>query len=114
MDNGDYGNICDDYWDVADANVVCSILEYGTAISAPTQGFFGHGVGSTILDDVQCDGGESTLFKCSHSLNDHNCVQSEAAGVVCSGSVGLQCFVPLIIHIFVLKIKNLKYVLFRF
>ena len=84
--NGEFGMICDDYWNIAAGNVVCRILGYGSAISAPTQAFFGAGDGSIILDNVQCDGGEKSLFGCKHDLQ-NDCVQSEAAGLVCSGTM---------------------------
>ena len=87
MDNdGKYGQICDDFWNVVDGNVVCRILGKGSAISAPTQAFFGKGDGDIILDDVQCHGNENSLFGCTHKSS-HDCIQNEAAGVVCTGII---------------------------
>ena len=89
--DGEYGTICDDYWSVANGNVVCRILGLGSAISAPVQSFFGQGNGEILLDDVECDGSESSLFSCKHldytkqSQQTLDCISSEAAGVVCSG-----------------------------
>ena len=37
-----------------------------------------------LLDDVNCVGDESSLFKCRHNgLGKHNCKIPETAGVVC-------------------------------
>ena len=85
---GTYGSICDDYWDIAAAQVVCRVLDYGSAISAPQQSFFGNADGPITLDDVQCKGGEYSLYTCNNAdSTEFNCVNSEAAGVVCSGNV---------------------------
>ncbi len=63
--------------------VVCRHLGYhhGTAYGI---GFFGEGSGAILLDDVECDGDESSLFQClSNDWGDHNCYHNEDAGVLC-------------------------------
>ena len=45
--------------------------------------FFGRGTGRIILDDLICNGSESTLQECRFSS--HNCDHSEDAGVACQG-----------------------------
>lgn len=42
---GVWGTICDDNWDLADANVVCRQAGFGTAFEAVHNAAFGRGVG---------------------------------------------------------------------
>ena len=51
-------------------------------------------VGPIFLDDVSCTGNETNLVDCTHNgVGVHNCVHSEDAGVICSGSgIVMRCF----------------------
>ncbi|XP_071804947.1 uncharacterized protein [Asterias amurensis] len=83
---GQWGTICDDLWDIVDANVVCRQLGFTAAESAiSATDRFPTGVGEIFLDDLECSGGESRLIDCPHlGLRTNNCGHSEDAGVVCS------------------------------
>ena len=85
--NGTWGTVCDDLWSIGAARVVCRQLDCGEGVGALGNGHFGEGVGSILLDDVQCQGNETTLGQCRHlGLSIHNCGHREDAGVICSGT----------------------------
>ncbi|XP_071493010.1 uncharacterized protein [Diadema antillarum] len=82
---GQWGTVCDDYWDIDDAKVVCKQLGFPGAIEATSAASFGPGVGLILLDDVHCEGNEATLGVCNrnHSWTQHDCGHAEDAGVRC-------------------------------
>uniref|UniRef100_A0A3P9IUR7 SRCR domain-containing protein n=1 Tax=Oryzias latipes TaxID=8090 RepID=A0A3P9IUR7_ORYLA len=87
--NGSWGTVCDDGWDLNDANVVCKEMGCGPALTATKSAHFGQGSGPTWLNNVECSGSEMSLTQCCHGcFGNHQCNHSKDAGVICSGAFG--------------------------
>ena len=88
--NGTWGTICDDFWGIEEANVICRMLNFTEgALSTQCCGFYnGYGIAEKIwLDDVHCDGDEQSIAECRHGgWGSHNCRHTEDVGVVCKHS----------------------------
>nr|XP_060616109.1 soluble scavenger receptor cysteine-rich domain-containing protein SSC5D-like [Anolis sagrei ordinatus] len=80
-----WGTVCDDGWDLRDAQVVCRELGCGGAVSAPEEAHFGKGKDPIWINEVQCNGTEDALRKCIYKMHTlYECRHEEDAGVVCS------------------------------
>ncbi|XP_071956201.1 scavenger receptor cysteine-rich domain-containing group B protein-like [Antedon mediterranea] len=83
-DGTEWGTICDNVWDINDAQVVCRQLRLGPAIQAPGRAYFGQGTGPIILDNVQCSGNETSITDCpNNGIRVHDCGHYEDASVIC-------------------------------
>ncbi|XP_026118468.1 scavenger receptor cysteine-rich type 1 protein M130-like [Carassius auratus] len=86
LHRGQWGTVCDNFWDMADAAVVCRELDCGKPLDALGAAHFGPGSGPIWMGIVFCTGSESTLKNCgSAGWGLHNCNHSRDAGVNCSG-----------------------------
>ncbi|XP_033634052.1 scavenger receptor cysteine-rich type 1 protein M130-like isoform X1 [Asterias rubens] len=87
-DQDNWGTVCDDQWGLDDADVVCAELGLGKALRAVEHAGFGEGTGLIVLDNVMCNGDETSLLACEHAgIGINNCQHDEDAGVVCSGPI---------------------------
>lgn len=78
-----WGTVCDDRWGLADAHVVCRMLNYSKASGTGSDTVSGSGY--ILLDEVKCRGNEKSLEQCRHKgWGQHNCEHSEDAGVTCA------------------------------
>ena len=86
LHKGQWGTICDDYWSISDAKVVCRQLGYKHAVRVLQRSQVPDGTGPIWLDNVGCSGSERSLSSCYHGgWGVHNCQHQEDAGVECSG-----------------------------
>ncbi|NXF58029.1 WC11 protein, partial [Ciccaba nigrolineata] len=86
--HGSWGTVCDDSWDMQDAEVACRQLGCGPPVSALDEAAFGEGTGPIWLEQVECHGTELSLQDCWAQPGDSGaCRHKEDAAVHCSGPV---------------------------
>ncbi|KAJ8050777.1 Scavenger receptor cysteine-rich domain superfamily protein [Holothuria leucospilota] len=80
---GEWGTVCDDGWNIRNAVVVCRQLGFENPNEVIGGAYYGEGTASILLSDVSCEGTESMLHQCDHSVF-HQCTHSKDAGVQCT------------------------------
>lgn len=62
---GEWGVICDDKFDMREANVVCRELGFPSSIAVKPNSYFGiPNQTRFVLDDLNCNGNENSLYSC--------------------------------------------------
>ena len=82
--SGEWQTVCDNGWDLNEADVACKQLGYGYAIRVMINAPFGRGTGGQWDAYFYCTGSESRLENCRTSSS--SCSHSEDVGVICSTS----------------------------
>ncbi|XP_075261218.1 uncharacterized protein LOC142352946 [Convolutriloba macropyga] len=82
---GAWGTVCDDSFDMNDANVVCKTLGYvNGALYYYTAGETDPGSGLVMMDNLACTGAETSLGECEfNGWTVSNCFHTEDVGVAC-------------------------------
>ena len=83
--NNGWGIVCNESWDVNDAKVVCRELGFPIeGARAYSDIHFEGELGGILLNDIRCNGSESTLSQCLHTgWRVNMCNHQTAAGVFC-------------------------------
>ena len=83
-ENGQWGTVCDDYWDMTDANVVCRELDFSGATSSPHGAAYGQGSDPILRDHINCRGSEASLLDCPYDqMSLGHCNHGEDSSAVC-------------------------------
>ncbi|XP_077403212.1 scavenger receptor cysteine-rich domain-containing group B protein isoform X1 [Vanacampus margaritifer] len=82
--NDYWGTVCDDDWDILDAQVVCQQLDCGVAVAMGSTSQYGQALIPIVLDNVNCQGSEPNLGHCdSLGWGVHNCYHYEDVAIRC-------------------------------
>ena len=97
--NGRWGSFCDWDWGLEQGHVICRELCYRRALFTTLGGVFERQSGPIWIEEAQCHGNESSIFKCDLTyIRDmdevYGCDHSHDGGVICesekeSGSNGM-------------------------
>ncbi|KAL1275610.1 hypothetical protein QQF64_035233 [Cirrhinus molitorella] len=83
--NAVWGSVCDDQWDISDAQVVCRQLGCGAALRTDGNLTFVAGEGVVWINKVECRGNEIHLWDCPFSLNNHtDCSHKKHVRLTCA------------------------------
>ena len=84
--DGEWGGICDDGFNINEANIVCKQLGFHLGAQEAVKRANEKGTGKVILHDMFCSGEENSIAECNfgnHAEHDHQCDATEMAGVKC-------------------------------
>ncbi|XP_063411205.1 scavenger receptor cysteine-rich domain-containing group B protein-like [Mytilus trossulus] len=85
--NGEWGTVCDDFFDDVDARVACRQLGYNTGFTVESVDV-DDGTGEVWLDDMNCTGIERELSDCPNKgWGMENCGHHEDIGIECFDSL---------------------------
>ncbi|XP_052709244.1 T-cell differentiation antigen CD6-like [Crassostrea angulata] len=77
---GSWGTVCDDYFGMSEADVVCRSLGFQGALQVTHK--YGSGTGAILMDNVNCFSNETTILDCGYKTS-HDCSHAEDVGVIC-------------------------------
>ena len=85
----DWGGICDDGFNLEEAHVICREAGYQLGAEEALVGSqFGKGTGAILLDELDCNGNETSILECSFDpWTINNCNDNEWVGVSCIADV---------------------------
>ena len=82
---GVWATVCDDFFDITEAHVVCNMLGFWSGDKTDNRKYITSD-GPIWIDDLRCSGNETDIAECSHNgWGVHNCQHREDVAVSCSG-----------------------------
>lgn len=86
--NNAWGTVCDDFFGSLDAQVVCNQLGFSSKGAQVIRGYARiFSSQSILLDDVQCNGTEDSIFDCNAKpIGQHDCNHREDVSVRCTAA----------------------------
>lgn len=82
--NKEWRTVCKYGWNLSESNVVCRQLGYQAAVVTYRSGFFGEGSKPVLLNELQCNGNESTLSECDQeNISGLGCNHLQDVGLLC-------------------------------
>ncbi|XP_025103108.1 deleted in malignant brain tumors 1 protein-like [Pomacea canaliculata] len=89
--NGEWSTVCDDGFGNTEATVACRMLGFnGSGARVAAAGRYGAGAGRILLDEVKCQGSESSLAECNHTkFYSGDCSHNEDVGLFCKEVISL-------------------------
>ncbi|XP_042201225.1 deleted in malignant brain tumors 1 protein-like [Callorhinchus milii] len=88
--DGTWGRLLDDSWNISDAAVICRQQNCGSVISIYNSSQYGEGTGPVWINNVQCTGTETHIWKCPHSTVASPSRSSRDVGVLCSEDISIR------------------------
>ena len=103
--NNTWGTVCDDFWDIRDASVLCRQLGYSSIGKIFTEFYSAHftylfkgaiavtgqnreNVWPVYMNDVNCTGVEESIWDCPHNgITGYSCYYGDDASVICHGEL---------------------------
>ncbi|KAL2102762.1 hypothetical protein ACEWY4_001930 [Coilia grayii] len=82
-----WGAVCDDGFDLRNAEVVCRELDCGAPVRLLGTAAFGEGDGQVWSEEIQCGGNETQIYHCKTSALKVNCSHKQDVGLICSGAL---------------------------
>ena len=80
-----WGTVCDDNFDITDAQSACKTLGYSGGSWETYNTKLSQSVVPILMDDVDCASSSTNFLKCSHlGWGDENCSHSEDVLLTCT------------------------------
>ena len=85
-EDGKWGYVCNEQFDLKDAKVACRMMGYSKAVRVLTNGSDSPRSGPMLMSQLQCDGTEDQLSHCDYD-DAYGCTLDKAVALQCSSKL---------------------------